>query len=229
MNEKLKEFFQTKKELLVFLALLVVTFVTVIAIAEVTVFQDDVVDAPSDDTTNDDLDDDTTNDDLDDEDDDTTVEPEVIYEFMLPTLGNQIVIRTFFDSESPTQDSIIETNGGYLQSNGVSYASEDNSSFEVVSVYPGTVLSVEEDEVLGTTITIDHGNDLFSVYSSLANSYVNEGDVVTSQQKLAEASASAFDINAGVHVHVQIISESNYINFLSVVGKTMDDVVASIK
>lgn len=232
MNEKLKEFFQTKKELLVFLALLVVTFGTVIAIAEVTVFQDEVIE-PNEDLNNDEQDD-TTNDDLnnDEQDEDVvTPEPEVIYEFMLPTLGNQVVIRTFFDYATPNADKndIIETNGGFMLSKGISYANEDNSSFDVVSIYSGTVLSVEEDEVMGTTITIDHGNDLVSVYYSLANSYVSEGDVVTSQEKIGVAGASAFDLNAGVHVHLEVISENEYVNFIDIVGKTMDDVVSSIK
>ncbi len=225
MNEKLKEFFQTKKELFVFLGLLIVTFVSVITIAEVTIFNKEETPQLPDDS------DDTTNDDLDDDDDDTTVQPDVSYKFELPVLGNQIVIREFYDYSTPglNQNAIIETSSGYIQSKGISYANEDDSSFDVVSIYPGKVVSVEEDEVLGTSIKIDHGNDLISVYSSLSKTTVKVGDVVASKAVIGTSGESAFDLNASNHVHVEVISDGKYVSLKTIIGKTMDDVVSSIK
>lgn len=223
MNEKFKEFLQSKKEVFVFLGLLVVTFVTVIAIAEATLFnKDEIVDKPGIDG---DVDDD-----LDDEDD-TTTTPETIYKFVLPTLGNQVVVREFYDADSDDskENAIIVNGSDYRTSKGIGYANEDNSAFDVVCIYPGKVVSVEPDEVMGTTITIDHGDNLISVYYSLANSNVEVGEELEAEAVIGTAGASNFDIEAGVHVHVEVKSNKEFINLTTIIGKTFDEVASSIK
>lgn len=219
MNEKLKEFFRSKKEVFVFLGLLVATFVAVIAIAEATVFpdEDDVVDAPTEDQ----------DEDLDTDDE---IEPETIYKFVLPTLGNQIIVREFFDLESTTNSNSIIVNGDqFTTSKGIGYANEDNSAFDVVCIFPGEVIDIDVNEVMGTTITIDHGNDLISTYYSLSNTTVELGDKLNSQDIIGTAGASNFDIQAGVHVHVEIELGTEYINLTSIIGKTFDEVVSTSK
>lgn len=225
MNEKLKEFFQSKKEVFVFLGLLIVTFVTVIAIADATVFnqnEEGLLDTDEDDTTNEDLDDNT---------DEDVVAPEVIYKFELPTLGNQIIVREFYDAtvDSDKENAIIVNGDQYTMSKGIGFANEDNSAFDVVCIYPGKVLSVEPSEVMGTTITIDHGDNLISVYYSLADTNVVVGEQLEAQSVIGTSGASSFDIAAGVHVHVEVKSGSEFINLTTIIGQTIDEVASSIK
>ncbi len=227
MKEKLIEFFQNKKELIVFIGLLSITFLAVVLVANSTLEQDrDVVDTPN------------TDQDSDDDNDVVVPNPDLetpVYSFILPVDENKIVVRDFYNIETPGENdnAIIETNGMYFQSKGVSYANEDNSSFDVITIHPGTVTSVIADDVLGTTVTIDHGDNLYSVYSSLATTTVSEGDVVSENQVIATAGTSTYDIKAGVHVHVEIMSIENnkttYINIDDIVGKTIDDIASSIK
>ncbi len=224
MKENIREFFQTKKELLVFIALLLVTFVTVIAIAEVALFndRDDIVVNPSPEDP-----------DLDGDEDITP--PTVTYKFNLPVSSSYVLVRTFYDMENPAnnKDAIIETNGGFIESNGLSFAKEDNSTFDVLAIYPGTVLSVEEDDSMGTTITIDHGNDLISTYSALSSTTLNKGDTVDTNAIIGKSGTSVYDVKAGNHVHVQVIStidgKKNFINLNDIVGKTLDDIASSVK
>ncbi|MFI3329197.1 MAG: M23 family metallopeptidase [bacterium] len=225
MNEKLKEFFQSKKEVFVFLGLLIVTFVTVIAIADATVFnqnEEGLLDTDEDDTTNEDL---------DDNNDEDVVAPEVIYKFELPTLGNQIIVREFYDAtvDSDKENAIIVNGDQYTMSKGIGFANEDNSAFDVVCIYPGKVLSVEPSEVMGTTITIDHGDNLISVYYSLADTNVVVGEQLEAQSVIGTSGASSFDIAAGVHVHVEVKSGSEFINLTTIIGQTIDEVASSIK
>lgn len=228
MKEKLIEFFQNKKEIIVFIGLLSVTFVAVILIANATLIseEDDVVVNPN----------------VDDEDDDNDVvlpdedkEPVITYDFILPVTGDKVVVRDFYNIQTPGEndDAIVETNGVYSQSKGTSYANADNTTFDVLTIYPGTVTSVVLDDVLGATITIDHGENLYSVYSSLSETNVVEGDQVIANQVIAKAGTTTFDIKAGVHVLVEVISiednKKTYIDIEEIVGKTLDEIASSIK
>lgn len=222
MKNKIKEFLNAKKELFMFLGLIAMTFVAVIIIAEVTVYNDDqptISPTPDIDA------------------DDETVTPEedkeeVVYTFSAPLESEYVIVRDFFDFDSLGQNAnaYIEFDGKYVMSKGTGFALESDEEFNVITIYPGTVTNIDESEVLGTTITIDHG-DLISVYYSVQNVNVNVGDNVTANEVIAKSSASSFDINASVHVHVQIISTTTneYIDLTTIVGKTMDDIASSIK
>ncbi|MFI3251662.1 MAG: M23 family metallopeptidase [bacterium] len=222
MKNKLKEFFKTKKELFVFLGLIAMTFVGVIAIAQVTVTpnieQDQETNVPEDETVT--------------PEDDNTNDTVVVATFNAPT-ASYVIVREFYDIETnvDNENAIIETSTSMVMSTGIGFAIESNETFNVQTIYPGTVVSVVEDDVIGTTVTVDHGENLISVYYSLEEIVVSEGDLLDSNSIIGTSGASTFDIKAGVHVHVEVIStiDNEYINVISIIGKTMDDIVSSIK
>lgn len=234
MKEKIITFFKEKKELLVFIGVLTLTLVTVIAIAQYGLSETAV---------SDDLDSDTSVDTDDDTDSDVDVDtdldetPElVVYNFELPYSGDDfIVVRDYYDLENTeTQaNAIITSDNGMIESVGVSYAKSDNTSFDVLTIYPGTVSNIVSDEVYGTTVTIDHGNNLVSLYYSLSETSLNIGDTVAANGVIGVSGASLQDVSAGVHVHVEVVLTENetseYINLTDLVGKTIDEVASSIK
>ena len=77
---------------------------------------------------------------------------------------------------------------------------------EVFAVFDGTILSVETTFLQGTTITIDHGNGLCSIYNSLADGEsvvvgqsVNQGDVI------GHVSVSnRQEYKSGAHLHFEV-------------------------
>jgi stage II sporulation protein Q len=76
-------------------------------------------------------------------------------------------VRYFYDKEddiAKQQESIIYYENTYMQNSGVDYAGKNN--FEVVAVLNGTVINVNEDNLLGKVIEIRHSNELISVYQS---------------------------------------------------------------
>ncbi len=77
---------------------------------------------------------------------------------------------------------------------------------DVVAVYDGKVESIENSLIYGTTITIDHGNGLKTVYNSLA-----DGDMVVAGQQVAKGEVigqvsvtNRHEYKEGAHLHFEV-------------------------
>ena len=91
------------------------------------------------------------------------------------------------------------------------YASEGT---EVMAVYDGTIESVENTLLHGTTITVDHGNGLKTVYNSLADGdTVKVGQSVTQGQVIGQVSVkNRQEYKDGAHLHFQVIEDGEIID-----------------
>ncbi|MDE6656111.1 MAG: M23 family metallopeptidase [Anaeroplasmataceae bacterium] len=227
MKDKIKRFFIDKKELLVFIAVVVVVFATVITIASLAlndtpVSNDNPIVNPGDDdkpTVN------PGNDNKDPDDNPVVQQPKV--RFAVPVQGECEVVRIFFDlalSDEELEAAIITVGGYYIESKGISYAKSDNSVFDVCSIYDGKVTSVEEDELDGVCVTIQHADEVVSIYSSLSNVNVKVNDTVKVGQVIGKASTSLTDVEAGVHVHLEVKVNDTYVNPTTVFGKELSEV-----
>lgn len=221
MKDKIKKFLIEKKELLIFIGIVVFVFASVIAVAGIALNSgkpsEIIADTPNDPVV-------VEPDQDEDDGDDPVVVPKPT--FTLPVAGEYVVVRSFFDitldDESLVSDII--TNGSKLEtSKGISYAKEDDSVFDVMSIYDGQVLDVTLDDLAGATIKIKHSDNIVSTYYSLANVVVSKGDTVKQGQKLASSSTSINDTAASVHVHLEVLVDNKNINPASVFGKTIDD------
>ena len=77
----------------------------------------------------------------------------------------------------------------------------------VLAVYDGTVKSVENTLLDGYTVTIDHGNGLYTIYNSLA-----DGDSVTVGQKVVQGDvigevsvSNRTEYKDGAHLHFEVM------------------------
>ena len=224
MKDKIKRFFIDKKELLVFIAVVVVVFATVITIAtlalnDTPVVGDDPVVNPGDD------DDDPTQKPEDPDDNNPVDLPKA--KFAVPVKGEYEMVRIFFDlslSDEEIVSAIISTGSYMIESKGVSYAKSDNSVFDVCSIYDGKVTSVEEDELDGVCVTIRHADGVESIYSSLSDVSVKVNDTIKLGQTIGKASTSLTDVEAGVHVHLEVKVNDAYVNPTTVFGKELSEV-----
>lgn len=224
MKDKIKRFFIDKKELLVFIAVVVVVFATVITIAtlalnDTPVVGDDPVVNPGDD------DDDPTQKPEDPDDNNPVDLPKA--KFAVPVKGEYEMVRIFFDlslSDEELVSAIISTGSYMIESKGVSYAKSDNSVFDVCSIYDGKVTSVEEDELDGVCVTIRHADGVESIYSSLSDVSVKVNDTIKLGQTIGKASTSLTDVEAGVHVHLEVRVNDAYVNPTTVFGKELSEV-----
>ncbi|MBD5390483.1 M23 family metallopeptidase [bacterium] len=225
MKDKIKRFFIDKKELLVFIAVVVVVFATVITIASLAlndtpVSNDDPIVNPGDDDNK------PTVTPGDDDKKDPTLDV-IKVKFAVPVKGEYEVVRIFYDlslTDEELEAAVINTGSSFVESKGVSYAKSDNSVFDVCSIYDGKVTSVEEDELDGTCVTIQHADDVISIYSSLSDVTVKVNDTIKVGQVIGKASTSLTDVEAGVHMHLVVKVNNAYVNPTTVFGKELSEV-----
>lgn len=95
--------------------------------------------------------------------------------------------------------------------NAVDLAAADGT--EVVAMYDGTVIEVDETYGMGNYVKVDHGNNVVVTYASLGDVTVQEGQQVKQGDKLGAISTSAsYEFLDGAHLHLEVTEN----------GKTVD-------
>ena len=136
--------------------------------------------------------------------------------------GNVKIVKNYYDyqgEESVQEDSLVYYGNTYMQNSGVDYGME--SEFEVVSVLDGTVMEVNEDEVMGKTIKIQHNKDLVSVYQSLGSVDVKVNDTVFQGSIIGKSGLSNVSRDLGNHLHFEIYYQGAVVNPESCYDKTV--------
>ena len=227
MKEKIKRFIIDKKELLIFIGVVIFVFTAVITVASLAIDTSEADNSTDNQNTDNGNDDQNNNDDQTSGDDNNNEQVTgELEKFVLPVSGEFIIVRTFFDYSKTDEElatASIPTSTGFVQSKGVTYAKSDNSSFDVNAIYDGVVVSIDDDdELAGSTITIKHSDSVYSVYSSLGNVTVKVGQSVEGGSKIATSSTSINDYSAGVHVHLQVKVNEEYVDPSTVVGQYLE-------
>lgn len=132
------------------------------------------------------------------------------------------VVKPFFDengTEENHEAAMIQYEDTFVTNTGIDLAREDNQTFEVRAALAGKVTRVEENPVLGTVIEIAHEGNLKTVYQSLVDPKVKQGDEVKKGAALANAGTSEFEKDLGNHVHFEVYDNGNLVNPESLLPK----------
>lgn len=99
---------------------------------------------------------------------------------MKPYISDQVKISKSYykstDDSKKQENSLVYYEKTYLQNTGILYTCDDE--FDVVSVSNGTVTNIGNDEIMGNYVEITHNTNLKTIYYSLNNIVVHEGDTV---------------------------------------------------
>ena len=108
-----------------------------------------------------------------------------------------------------------ETMGDWRTHSGLDIAASLGT--EVLAVAAGTVASIEDDVLMGTTIVVDHGDGLKSVYANLAAApAVQVGDAVQTGAVLgAVGDTAAAEAAKPSHLHFEMIREDESVDPVS--------------
>lgn len=100
----------------------------------------------------------------------------------------------------------------YTSHMAMDFFTEEGSN--VYAVYDGVITSVETTFLQGTTITIDHGNNLYTIYNSLADGdEVYVGQQVEQGQIIGQVSLSnRQEYKSGAHLHFEVKEHGKYID-----------------
>ena len=113
-----------------------------------------------------------------------------------PVDDNISLVNKFYSKDSEAKDqeeSLIIYDNTYMPSKGYTYQS--NESFKIYITLDGSVKSIESDELLGNVVTIDHGNNILSIYYSVDNIVYSIGDNVNTGDILGDSAINKIDSN----------------------------------
>ncbi len=123
--------------------------------------------------------------------------------------------------EDSQKNSIVYYENTYMQNSGIDYVKEDY--FEVVAILDGTVLSVNNNDLLGNTIEIKHDNNMISIYQSLSTVTVKEKDTIKQGQVLGKSGSSKINKDLGNHLHFELFKEGQVLNPEEFYNKNIKD------
>lgn len=149
--------------------------------------------------------------------------PDTIHE---PYSINGIEIARYYYNSNDTierkEKSVVYYEGTYMPNTGIDYTFKD--TFDVISVYDGTVIDILDNELLGKTVKIRHNGDLISVYQGLSNIEVQKGDMVYLGQTIGTSGTSVINKELGNHFHFEIIKNGETIDPLLCINKKLGDI-----
>ncbi|WP_044747162.1 peptidoglycan DD-metalloendopeptidase family protein [Bacillus alveayuensis] len=146
--------------------------------------------------------------------------------FKMPAIDPDAVqvVTKFYDFEASAEDqeaALVFYNNTYHPNQGIDIAREDGKPFEVVASLSGTVTKAEKDPILGHVIEIEHDDNLVTIYQSLSELKVKQGDKVEQGQVIGQAGKNQFNAEAGVHAHFEIRKDGKAYNPLNYMEKPM--------
>lgn len=123
--------------------------------------------------------------------------------FVMP-VKNGVIIKDFSNTSLKYNSTLKQ----WESHKGVDIKGDDNA--EVMAGYDGEVVSVDNNYLCGTVITIKHAGNLQSVYSSLDEDVtVKVGDKVKAGQVIGHVSTSAKSESLdGAHLHFEILLDN---------------------
>lgn len=133
------------------------------------------------------------------------------------TIGKQYY--DYKGEESIQEKSLNVRDNTYYQNTGIDYVSEN--TFDVVSILNGEVIQVKEDDQVGKTVEIKHQNGIISIYQSLSEITVKQGDIVYQGQLIGKSGTNHLDEELGNHLHLEIIENGNPVNPENYINKTI--------
>jgi murein DD-endopeptidase MepM/ murein hydrolase activator NlpD len=106
----------------------------------------------------------------------------------------------------------------YTTHNGVDIESEMNTP--VCAVLDGRIADIKEDEMMGITIFIDHGDDLITVYSNLSTKEMVEiGDLVQKGDVISGiGDTTLLEALDKPHLHFEVIKNGEYVDPVKYLG-----------
>ena len=136
------------------------------------------------------------------------------------------ILQNFYDANSDKtsqENSLIFYENTYLKNSGIDYGKEEK--FDVYSIYEGTIIDIQEDDILGKIVQIQHTNEIIASYQCLGDIKVSKNDTVVQGQIIGSSGTCNISKNIGNHLHLEISQQGRIINPESIFDKSVNDLV----
>ncbi len=134
------------------------------------------------------------------------------------------IVRNFYDykgTEDEQKNSLIYYDNTYIPNSGIDFQGKE--AFDVVSILDGEVTKVMENNLLGKIIEISHNNNLISVYQSLDEISIKEGDKVLQGQIIGKTGEANISKELGNHLHFELIHNGINVNPINYFDKQLSE------
>lgn len=140
---------------------------------------------------------------------------------------NVSVVKKFYEADADQKEkeaALVNYNNTYTLSKGIDLADKDGKVFDVTAALSGTVVQAKKDPVLGHVVEIEHEDGLSTVYQSLSQVSVKEGDEVKQNDVIGASGKNLYGAESGNHVHFEIRMEGLALNPLSFIDKPVSTI-----
>lgn len=127
----------------------------------------------------------------------------------------QVVLNYYDDSSSEEANmaAMVEHNNTFYPSRGISFSKEaGEESFDVLAALSGKVVRADKAPLVGNFVEIQHEDGLMTVYQSMENLYVKEGDEVEQGHVLGQAGRNELHKDLGIHLHFEVHEDGEPVN-----------------
>jgi stage II sporulation protein Q len=108
-----------------------------------------------------------------------------------------------------------------MPSSGVYYGKKEQ--FDVISILDGKVVDIKEDTTLGNSITIEHDDNITTIYQSITDINVKVGDTVTQGTVIAKSSTSNIASDLNNHLYFEMNINGKTVNPEDYYEKAIDE------
>ncbi|OBZ07928.1 hypothetical protein A8L34_25205 [Bacillus sp. FJAT-27264] len=129
--------------------------------------------------------------------------------------GEIEVVKPYYDENGTEEnhvEAMVQYNDTFTPNTGIDIAREDNKPFDVKAALSGKVTRVENHPVNGTVVEITSAGNLKTVYQSLGEAKVKQGDEVKQGDTLAPAGRNEVEKTLGNHVHFEVYEDGKLVN-----------------
>jgi stage II sporulation protein Q len=121
----------------------------------------------------------------------------------------------FYDekaSDAEREAALVQVGDTFSPHMGIDFVDPSGKTFDVLAALSGKVTYVEKHPTNGNTIEITHAGGLVTVYQSVSEVQVAEGDEVRQGTKIAVAGRNDLERDLGIHLHYETRSNGKAVN-----------------
>lgn len=143
-----------------------------------------------------------------------TVNDSMSHTIIKPFISENVTISKYYyqstdDNERQT-NSLIKYQNIYMPNTGILYTSTEE--FDVISIANGKVTSIKEDEILGYIVEVEHSNNLVSIYQSVKDVVVAEGQEISQGDIIAKSGTNNLEDSSDNNLHFEVYKDGTLLN-----------------
>ena len=148
-----------------------------------------------------------------------------------PLEGEDVVVaKSYYDQTADTSiqvKSLFNYKVGETvytrESKGVSLKNSNNEEVSVVAALSGIVLTVKDEVLKGTVVTIEHQNGVKTVYTGVYDVAVEAGAEIEQGDVIGKTGLSQLEQDSGNVVHFEVLKDNVKVNPETVIDKKLGD------